>query len=91
MKAKSSILFLFFVFVIGMLFGTMLSLLATAILPEGIVKEFFLIKKSIGWGATANNWVDLGFFRFKTGIFLDISILSILGFFISWYLLRYFK
>ena len=89
--AKNSLLFIFFIFIIGMLLGTMLSLMVTAILPEGVVKDFFLIKKSIGWGATANNWVEFGFFRFKTWIFIDLSILSFLGFLISWYLLRYFK
>jgi len=89
--SKNSILFIFFIFIIGMLIGTMLSLMVVTILPEGVVKDFFLIKKSIGWGATSNNWVEFGFFRFKTGLFIDLSILSFLGFLISWYLLRYFK
>jgi len=88
---KNSILFIFVVLVVGMLIGTILSMFASTIIPEGVVKEFFLVKKSIGWGATSNNWVELGFFRFKTGLFLDLSILSIFGFFVSWYLLRYFK
>ncbi len=88
---KNSLSFIFFVFIIGMLIGTILSLMLSAVLPEGVVKEFFLIKKSIGWGATSNNWADFGFFRFKTGVFIDLSILSFLGFFVSWYLLRYFK
>jgi lipoprotein signal peptidase len=88
---KNSILFIFIVLVIGMLIGTIFSMVASAIIPEGVVKDFFLIKKSIGWGATSNNWVELGFFRFKSGVFLDLSILSIFGFFVSWYLLRYFK
>ena len=88
---KKSILFILVVFILGMMLGTLISLLIGFILPEGVVKDFFLIKKSVGWGATSNNWLDLGFFRFKTGLFLDLSILSIMGFFISWYLLRYFK
>ena len=89
--AKKTILFILVVFILGMMLGTLISLLIGFILPEGVVKDFFLIKKSVGWGATSNNWLDLGFFRFKTGLFLDLSILSIMGFFISWYLLRYFK
>ena len=88
---KNSILFIFIVLIIGMLIGTVFSMLASAVIPEGVIRDFFLIKKSIGWGATSNNWVELGFFRFKTGLFLDMSILSIFGFFVSWYLLRYFK
>ena len=88
---KKSWFFILSILIVGMLIGTIMSLLITALLPEGVVKDFFLIKKSVGWGAPSNNWVDLGFFRFKTGIFIDLSILSIMGFFISWYLLRYFK
>ena len=76
---------------IGAIIGGVIGNLMAWALPEGVVKDFFLIKKSIGWGATANNWVEFGFFRFKTGIFIDLSILSFLGFLISWYLLRYFK
>ena len=88
---KKSILFVLTVFVLGMLIGTLISMLIGAVIPEGVVRDFFLLKKSVGWGATANNWLELGFFRFKTGLFIDLSILSIMGFFISWYLLRYFK
>ena len=88
---KKSVLFIFVVFILGMLLGTILSLFVSTIIPEGVVRDFFLVKKSIGWGANANNWFELGFFRFKTGLFIDLSILSIMGFFISWYLLRYFK
>ena len=88
---KKSISFLFLVFVIGMLLGTILSLLISTLLPEGVVKDFFLIEKSIGWGHNSDNWADFGFLRFKTGLIIDLSILSILGFFVSWYFLRYFK
>ena len=88
---KNKISMVFIIFIIGMLLGTMLSLLITAILPEGVVKDFFLVKQSVGWGANSNNWVEFGFFRFKSGLFIDLSVLSIIGFFISWYLLRYFK
>ena len=50
-----------------------------------------MLTKSFGWGANENNWVQLGFLRFKTGLYLDVSILSSLGILISWYILRYFK
>ena len=88
---KKSLSFIFFVFILGMILGTVLSLMIATVLPEGVVKDFFLVKKSIGWGHNQNNWMHFGFFRFKTGLIVDLSILSILGFFISWYFLRYFK
>ena len=42
---KNSILFIFIVLVIGMLIGTIFSMVVSAIIPEGVVKDFFLIKK----------------------------------------------
>ena len=74
-----------------MLVGTIMSMLIGSLLPEGTVRDFFMLTKSLGWGANENNWVQLGFLRFKTGLYLDVSILSSLGILISWYILRYFK
>ena len=90
MKRKS-IIFVLSVIILGMLLGTIFSLFIGNILPEGNIKDFFLLTKSMGFGATENNWSDFGFLRFKLGFFIDISVLSILGVFVSWYILRYFK
>ena len=86
---KKSILFVVLVLIIGMLIGTMLSLLIGQILPEGNVKEFFMLTRSFGWDV--DKWAELGFMRLKFGLFVDISVLSIVGMSISWYILRYFK
>ena len=88
---KKSFKFIFFVLLIGMLAGTMISLAISFFLPDGVVKNFFLLSKSIGFGAVENNWIEFGFIRMKLGVFFDISIVSIIGLFVSWYLLRYFK
>ena len=88
---KKNFEFIFFVMLVGMLIGTMLSLFISFFMPEGVVKNFFLLSKSFGFGAPENNWVDFGFLRLKLGFFFDISIVSIFGLFVSWYLLRYFK
>tara|TARA_Y100001970_G_scaffold49902_2_gene63189 strand:- start:561 stop:830 length:270 start_codon:yes stop_codon:yes gene_type:complete len=88
---KKNFQFIFFVLLIGVLVGTIISLVISFFLPDGVVKNFFLLSKSIGFGATENNWVELGFIRFKLGLFFDISIVSIIGLFVSWYILRYFK
>jgi len=61
------------------------------VIPDGVVKDFFILSKSFGFGQNANNWLVAGPLRFKMGLFFDVSILSILGIFISWYILRYFK
>jgi len=93
MKAnqKRSIAFIFLVIFIGIITSAILGQLIGAILPEGVVKEFFLTSRSIGWGIQPNNWVDLFVIRFKMGLFIDISVVSLLGIVIAWYFLRYFK
>ena len=88
---KKSFEFVFFVILVGMLIGTVFSLFISFFIPDGVVKNFFLLSKSLGFGAAENNWLDLGFIRFKIGFFFDISIVSVIGLLVSWYLLRYFK
>jgi len=89
--SRKPLYFILLVFIIGMLLGTIFSLLISTMIPEGTIKDFFLLTKSIGWGATENNWLELGFMRIKVGLFVDISVLSLVGIFVSWYMLRYFK
>ena len=88
---KKNFWYIFVIILLGMLIGTIFSLFISFFIPEGVVKNFFLLSKSFGFGATENNWIDFGFLRFKFGFFFDISIVSIFGLFVSWYLLRYFK
>jgi len=93
MKAgqKRSIAYIFLVFIIGIITGSILGQLIGGILPEGVVKDFLLTSRSIGWGIQPDNWMDLYVVRFKTGMFVDISVVSILGMVIAWYYLRYFR
>ena len=88
---KRNMTFIFLVLFIGIVTSSILSQLIGGILPEGVVKDFFLTSRSIGWGIQPNNWVDLFVVRFKTGLFIDISVVSFLGIAITWYFLRYFK
>ena len=79
------------VILLGGIIGTAFSMFVGFVIPEGVVRDFFILSKSFGFGQNPNNWVNLGPLRFKLGFFFDISILSIVGIFISWYILRYFK
>ena len=88
---KRSVLFIFLILFFGVIIGSILSQFIGAFFPEGVVKDFFLTSNSIGWGIRPDNWIDLFVIRFKTGFFVDISVVSILGLGISWYFLRYFK
>ena len=86
-----SISFIFLVLFIGVISGSILSQFISAVFPPGVVKDFFLTSNSIGWGIKPDNWIDLFVFRIKTGLFIDVSVVSILGLGIAWYFLRYFK
>ena len=88
---KRSLGFIFLILFFGVVAGSILGQFIGAFFPEGVVKDFFLTSNSIGWGINPNNWIDLFVIRLKTGFFLDISVVSILGIGISWYFLRYFK
>ena len=88
---KRNIYIIILTLIIGAVFGGVIGNLFSLVLPESVVKDFFLVEKSVGWGHNENNWADFGFLRFKTGLIIDLSVLSIFGFFISWYFLRYFK
>ena len=88
---KRSISFIFLVLFFGVISGSILSQFIGAFFPPGVVKDFFLTSTSIGWGIRPDNWIDLLVIRFKTGFFVDISVVSILGMAIAWYFLRYFK
>jgi hypothetical protein len=88
---KKNLFFILIVVFIGCIMGTALSMFVSLMIPDGVVKDFFILSKSFGFGQNANNWLVVGPLRFKMGLFFDVSILSILGIFISWYILRYFK
>ena len=88
---KRSISFIFLVLFFGVIIGSTLSQFVGAIFPPGVVKDFFLTSNSIGWGIKPDNWINLFVIRFKTGLFVDISVVSIIGMGISWYFLRFFK
>ena len=88
---KRSIGYIFLVLFIGIIISSILAQFVSFALPEGVVKDFFLTNQSIGWGVKENNWVELSIIRFKTGLFVDVSVVSFFGLLISWYFLRYFK
>ena len=74
----------------GCIIGTTLSQLFSLILPEGVVKQFFLQTAIIGWG-DSTGWIDFNVIRFKSGFYIKISVLSLIGMMVSWYFLRYFR
>ena len=84
------LLLIIIIIVFGCIIGTGLSQLFSSVLPEGVVKDFFLQSKLLGWG-DSNSWIDFNIIKFRLGFYIRISVLSLIGMIVSWYFLRYFR
>ena len=89
-SSKRSIYMILLILLFGCIIGTTQSQLFSLILPEGVVKQFFLQTAIIGWG-DSTGWIDFNVIRFKSGFYIKISVLSLIGMMVSWYFLRYFR
>jgi hypothetical protein len=85
-KQSIGILFLALIFgaATGVVFGQMLGL----ILPEGVVKQFFL--QSVSWGMSPAT-LDFLIMSVTIGFRVKFSISSVLGLVAVYYFLRYFR
>ena len=77
---------------IGGVIGNLLSWL----LPEGVVKDFFLTSLSLDIGGLAGNEmgviiIDLLIITIKFGLSMNFNFTSIIGLTTSYYFLRYFR
>ncbi len=87
-NSRRNIKFLFIILFFGVVLGSIISMLIGFILPAGVVKDFFLMSQDLGWQRTTLN---LGVIKITTGFIFSLSVCSIIGLFISWYFLRYFR
>jgi ABC-type antimicrobial peptide transport system permease subunit len=85
---KRSILFLFLILLVGAAAGTALSSFVGLTMPDGVVRDFFLNSKPLGWDPFTMN---LQIITLTTGFTIDISVSSIIGMVVAWYFLRYFR
>jgi hypothetical protein len=83
---KKSIGWIFVVILIGAFIGTALGEVLGLILPEGVVKEFFLRSATFGLGPGTLNLV---IFTFTLGFSFKINVISVLGVVIIAYFLRW--
>ena len=78
--------------VIGGVLGNILGLL----LPEGVVKDFFLISVSFDLGGLVGKEtgviiLDLKIITLKFGLAMNMNFTSIIGLTTAYYILRYFR
>jgi hypothetical protein len=85
---KRNLLFVFLVLFVGAVAGTALSSFVGVTMPDGVVREFFLNSKPLGWDPFTLN---LQIITLTTGFTIDISVASIIGMAFAWYFLRYFR
>ena len=88
MLHKKNYHFILLLIICGAIISSAFGLIISFILPDGVVKEFFLLSKMIGWDPLI---IDLFIINLNFGMYINISVLSIIGMFVSWYFLRYFK
>lgn len=93
---KRSIAVVILILFVGAMVGTLVGELFGWILPEGVVKDFFLTSVSFNLGGLVGNEsgilvLDLMMFTIKFGFSLTINFTSIIGLASAYYFLRYFR
>ena len=96
MLNKRSLSIIFLILFFGTLFGTLLGELLGWILPDSVVKEFFLKSINFNLGSVVGNEtgvlsLDLVMLTIKFGFNLTFNFTSIIGFATAYYFLRYFR
>ena len=73
---------------LGILIGSALGELIGYILPDGVVKDFFLISVDAGIKPTT---IDLNLIKFTLGFTFKLNVLGIVGVIISAYILKWYR
>ncbi len=82
--------------VVGAMVGSLLGNLLGWILPEGVVKDFFLLGVSFDLAGLVGNEsgvivIDLIIVTFKFGLSIALNFTSLIGLATAYYFLRYFR
>ncbi|MEA1882484.1 MAG: DUF4321 domain-containing protein [Candidatus Marinimicrobia bacterium] len=93
---KRSISVIIMILLFGTLFGSLMGELLGWVLPDSVVKEFFLKSIEFNLAGLAGSetgviTLDLIMFTIKFGLTLTFNFTSIIGFAAAYYFLRYFR
>ena len=93
---KRSIIILILILFFGTLFGTLVGELLGFLLPDSVVKEFFLKSIDFNLGGLVGSetgviTLDLIMLSIQFGLTLTFNFTSIVGFASAYYFLRYFR
>jgi len=73
--------------ILGAIIGSALGNLIALLLPDGVVKQFFIRSATIGFDPLT---VNLGFFSFTFGFKFVLNVIGIVGIAFTAYLLRWY-
>tara|TARA_B100001250_G_scaffold304105_1_gene265917 strand:+ start:388 stop:675 length:288 start_codon:yes stop_codon:yes gene_type:complete len=95
MKKRSIHIIILAIF-IGAVFGGVIGNLFALVLPESVVKDFFLTSITFDLGGFANNdlgvlIIDLKTLVFKLGLSMSFNFTSVVGIVVAYYILRYLR
>lgn len=88
MLQKRSLGFILIIIFIGALIGTALGEILGLLLPQGVVREFFLRSANPIFGPATLN---LGLFTITFGFSFKFNIIGIIGVIVAAYILRWFR
>ena len=93
---KRSISVIILILFFGTLFGTLIGQLLAFVLPDSVVKEFFLKSIDFNLGGLVGSEtgvirLDLIMLSIQFGLTLTFNFTSIIGFASAYYFLRYFR
>ena len=93
---KRSISVIILILFFGTLFGTLIGELLAFLLPDSVVKEFFLKSIDFNLGGLVGSetgviTLDLIMLSIQFGLTLTFNFTSIIGFASAYYFLRYFR
>ena len=94
--AKRSIALITITLFVGAMAGTLIGELLGLILPEGVVKDFFLTSVSFDLGSLAGHEngvivLDMIMFTIQFGLSIKMNFTSIIGLAGAYYFLRYLR
>lgn len=78
---------IFLIILTGAIFGSVLGKLIALVIPEGVVKQFFLNSVTIGFDPFT---LDLGILNFTLGFNIIVSVIGVFGMVFAIYLLRWY-
>ncbi len=88
MTTNKPILLAVYTLTLGAIVGTLVGEILGFILPEGVVKQFFLLSKTLSVGPGTLNIIML---QLTLGLSITLNVISLIGIAIAYYLLRWWR